>query len=260
MFLSRPPSVNRTYQFVAQEVVEENLDDFLPSEQDLDREADDVIDLAIARLLNRLYSRHSDCLWLDGATLCSPEGKTVILAGASYSGKTTLALGLALSSGWKLLSEDITLFDTAKGMVLSCPAPCRIRTAAVSRLQSLDKMPPGITDGWFFDTRIFDCGAISAKFELAIVLDPYEPGAPNTVPSKTLSATPVAPDAFVRALLPISNALRHPGGIEFLHNVLCGTACLLLTGGELLERIDLLNSRLQQFSAGRLTTASGKDL
>src|SRR6185437_10115980 len=85
------------------EVIVQRLEQFQCDEGFSSRSLRDQRSLMISGLLRRLYECHSDCIWMDAATVRSPDGKLVLLSGPSCAGKTTLALAMSLSRGWSIL-------------------------------------------------------------------------------------------------------------------------------------------------------------
>jgi hypothetical protein len=193
----------------------------------------------VIALVNRLYGRHGDCIWLDAASLLSPTGRLVLLAGPSHSGKTTLSLGLALSKYWSILSEDITLIDPQLKVVYSCPTPSKLRAGTAERLAevcptSVDKFPES---AWFFDESMYAAESLPAKFELALYLD-----AIGENDSNELLIEKITPAELLKRVLPISNLLKLTGRADLFYETVETASCLRISGGKLGERIDLLES------------------
>lgn len=196
--------------------------------------------LMVSGLCKRLYDNHADCIWMDAAALCAPDGRLVLLTGPSCAGKSTLALGMSLVHGWKILSEDITLIDPERRTVLACPAPSGIRAGTAERLTDLGSLRntmPAQT-GWFFDPNLYMSKSMPAKFDQAVALEPLgESGcdAPAKMSLQFLSSY-----EYIKSVLPFSNLLRLDNKIGVLHEAVEQARCVKLSGGTLRERVEFL--------------------
>ncbi len=65
------------------------------------------------------------------------HGRTLLLPGPEGVGKSTLAAGLALCGGWRLLSDVLALVDLDTGRVLPLPRPVCVDDAAMAAIKSL---------------------------------------------------------------------------------------------------------------------------
>jgi energy-coupling factor transporter ATP-binding protein EcfA2 len=202
--------------------------------------------LTITHLLNKLYARHAGCLWIDAATLRAPDGKLVLLAGPSFSGKTTLAMAMALAKQWTIISQDITLIDPVLNVVVPCPAPINIRTGASEMLSKLGHLPRISLgqQGWFFDQSLYLMQPTKAEFTALLTLVPFEETIEEAAAERygDLSIEQLSLAEFIRSILPYSNLLRLRHHVSTLQDAGKQAQCLRIEGGELKERMELLES------------------
>lgn len=188
--------------------------------------------LALVSIINAALQEHADCLWIDAATFLTSDRQLVLVAGRSGAGKTTLALALALAGKAKVLSEDITLIDTA-GQVVPFISAFALRPGAGELISAcFGVAPQPLHYGqWFYEPSIYWDEAVPARFKLAVVI-----GLPGRDKEWSLRLEPISIGKCTRLLLPISNALRLDGGIECLMSCLAGSNCYTLQGGRLDQR------------------------
>ena len=175
------------------------------------------------------------CLWLDAAALTTSDGRILLLAGASGAGKTTLALSLAMVCGWRVLSEDITLVDTSTRRVIPLARPFRLRPDSQARITeaTAKKAAPLVLGRWFFDKSLFSQEKRIFAVSVAVLM---RPAGQRPAPGLTLRELPAS--EYLRSILPISNAVRMPGGIEVLQDGVKQARCFELSGGSLKERLE----------------------
>ena len=104
-----------------------------------DEEKCDVINLFI----DRAFKYHGSCLWIDAAALATPFKQTVLISGASHSGKSTSAMALAFGHGWKVVAEDIALLDLARDQVVTFATPFSTRPGSIERVEQATGVRPG---------------------------------------------------------------------------------------------------------------------
>lgn len=185
-------------------------------------------------LLSRAMYKPENLIWIDAATLVGSTGKAVLLAGQSMAGKTTLAVSMFLTHGWKALSEDVTLIDPANRQILPYLRPSSLRPGCPELIAAATGQLPDklLFDRWFFDRKMYVDKNLSERPSWAIKLDGVAEGSSKSLVLESLSSA-----EFVRMILPISNCLRIPNGIEVLSDLLSNTRCHLLSGGSVGQRM-----------------------
>ncbi len=71
------------------------------------------------------------------AAVLERNGQAVILPGDPGAGKSTLTAALALS-GWRLLSDELTLIDRDDGMIVALARPISLKNQSIAIIQSFD--------------------------------------------------------------------------------------------------------------------------
>jgi hypothetical protein len=93
--------------------------DYFPAAEHAQSDATDAMaQLLMRRVLPRVATLHGRTA-LHGASVMFGEGDAVLLLGASGAGKSTLSVALHEALGWPVLSDDISLIDSA-----AAPARC----------------------------------------------------------------------------------------------------------------------------------------
>jgi hypothetical protein len=193
----------------------------------------------VRTVVNQALRYHDGCLWIDAAALISPNGKKVLIAGASHSGKSTSTVALALIRNWKVLSEDITLFDPLTDKLLSFASPFSLKPGTADRLRANACIPPRLfMNEWISMEGMMAEGEQSPQLDLAFAFrhlaDPSAPG--------SLELGELSPTEFVHCLLPISNLLHVNGLADKMVSYLSRSRCFALGGGSITERLDLIES------------------
>lgn len=188
-------------------------------------------------LLGRAMYKPECLIWIDAATLIGPTGGAIVLAGQSMAGKTTLAVSMFLAYGWKVLSEDVTLIDPANRQILPYLRPSSLRPGCPELIAAATGQQPGklLFDRWFFDRKMYADANLSERPALALKLDGVAEGC-----GKSLELKPLSSAEFVRMILPISNCLRIPNGIEVLSDLFSDTRCHLISGGTVGQRMEAI--------------------
>jgi hypothetical protein len=198
-----------------------------------------VKDSDVRTIVNYALLYHYGCIWADAACLIAPNGKKVLFAGASHSGKSTCALSLALCRQWKVLSEDITLFDPKTDELLQFPSPFSLKPGGHDRLASNNiHAPEPVLDEWVpLKEMASTPESVSAEIDFAIFFNVIDKTAPGPLVSTELKG-----NDFIRLLLPISNLLHAAEFIEKLGMYLANARCCQISGGTIEERMNSINA------------------
>ncbi len=184
----------------------------------------------IGECLREIISQHQGCLLIQAACMLAPNGHRVLISGAPNSGKTTLALALALQYGWKVIAEDMTIIDTETNGTICFTAPFNIKPGTRDALRDSGIEFPGfILREWYPLNKEIVGTDCQGGFDLSIHLDGEVTNEPMTI-SQTTPATQT------RKFLPISNLLS-VRGTEKILPLLPTQSCYVISGGILSERL-----------------------
>jgi len=192
-------------------------------------------------LTNKILKRHLTCLWVDAACTVSPNGKKVMLSGASHSGKSTTSLALALGYGWRVLCEDITLIDPKKDEILNFGTPFSLKSGTVELLlETISKIPEPIINGEWVPMGNLNFGSnLSAPFDVVVHLERQRLEPQQERPPIEWRA--ISRCEYLRKILPFSNTMRQKNGTDKFLEYVREDGCYLVSGGTLKERIQLLS-------------------
>lgn len=226
---------------------------FLPELVDLDQlkrlhgslPADACLDMFIDHIIDLSHSRHPNMIYLDAAVLINSNNAACLIAGRSYSGKTTSTLSLCLSQGWKLLSEDISYLEFPGGRFCPVIAPLSIREPTWELIERdfAVKPMPLVANRWLSPHGLF-CDKRSVRLKdirSLFILSETSPNEPQT----KLSGESISANIALRKLLPLSNLLREPAFIPIFAKELGNCPCFFLSGGSLKERVEFIDSTKQ---------------
>jgi HprK-related kinase A len=93
--------------------------------------------------LNWCVSAHCHQYLTIHAAVVERNGRALILPAPSGSGKSTLCAGLTFS-GWRLLSDELTLIEPASGHVVALPRPISLKNASI---EAVRRYAPGAVIG-----------------------------------------------------------------------------------------------------------------
>jgi len=93
--------------------------------------------------LNWCVAAHAHQYLTIHAAVIEREGRAAVLPAPPGSGKSTLCAGLAFS-GWRLLSDELTLIEPNTGAVVPVPRPISLKNASIDVLRAF---APGATIG-----------------------------------------------------------------------------------------------------------------
>ena len=85
--------------------------------------------------LNWCVSSHCHQYLIIHAAVLERRGKALILPAPSGSGKSTLCAALAFS-GWRLLSDELTLLDPQRGHIVPLPRPISLKNESIELIRS----------------------------------------------------------------------------------------------------------------------------
>jgi len=220
---------------------ERDLEILLPHSNNPDLSEEDIIEIRtgcekdVRGLLNHILKRyHSGCLWIDAACLISPAGKRVLIAGRSSTGKSTTTMALALGHGWKVLAEDLTLFDLKADRVLKFASPFSLKTGTKELLENtVGRSPePVLRSEWAPMNELASTeDSCPANFDFALYFTQIFQGPEHLTVSK------LTPTEYLRKLLDCSNILRIPDSANKFVEYISNGPCLMLDGGSLEARI-----------------------
>ena len=191
--------------------------------------------LTIGYILDTALKFHEHLLWLEGATLIDRNGRLIMLCGGTHSGKTTLALALHLLFGWKVVSEDLTLIDPENNQIVPFPRPLSLREGTVERIAAAVGTVPGgkhMQAEWYFDPGMYDIRRFALPPHVVVFLKPLD--AENLGSFKTDA---VSSSIVLKELLPLSNLVRKPDGMQSIHSAMEAGTCYVMEGGQLTDRL-----------------------
>lgn len=191
----------------------------------------------VRSIINQVLAYHSDCLWFDAACLLSPEGKRTLISGGSGSGKSTTSMALVFGQGWKVYSEDVTLIDPLKRVLLSFASPFSLKTGTKELLHAaLGTVPsPICMDEWLPPGETAIAETCPVHFDSVILFENARAGGP-------LECEEISASDYVRRLLPISNLIHKEDGPERVTDYIGSAKCFHVKGGTLPERMSIVGN------------------
>lgn len=205
---------------------------------DLDRLMEEMgsLEAIIHPILARAAAEQPPGIWVDAATLRFWNGKNLLLMGASYSGKSTLAFACWAYLSCRIVCEDVTLIDIDSNTIVPFCRPVSLREGALN-LIGFDSTEL-VTEGeWIVAPTMYCNKPVEARFDLAIFLD----GQPHAEP---ILIEEITPDGFLHAALPLSNLVRTNKGIGQFTADLPANRCYRITEGSVQERIDFVRQAI----------------
>lgn len=88
--------------------------------------------------LNWCVSMHAHQYLIIHAAVVEKNGRAAILPAPPGSGKSTLTAGLVLS-GWRLLSDELTLIDRATGLIHPLPRPVSLKNESIPLIRAFSR-------------------------------------------------------------------------------------------------------------------------
>lgn len=192
---------------------------------------------AIKRVLSVAEAAHHEHLYFDACCMTTSEGRTVFLAGQSFSGKSTVSAAAMFALNWKVVSEDVVFLDRHRDRVIGLVCPISLRpTAALLIKESTGQQVEPIRHGrWLTCYERFEQVAkLPARFDLSICFE-GRAGAGDFRAEKISSTT------FLHKLIGYGNWLTVPGGPEFVYRCFQESNFWCISGGTVAERLDWLS-------------------
>jgi len=192
----------------------------------------------LVSILTEVYQKFQGCLWLDASCLIK-NGKSILIAGPSHSGKTTLSLAASVSQEFTIISEDITFISIAPNQIQALTLPLSLRPGTIERVEKVSgtNLPNPVFGEWVYLPELYFAGKeLIESLHTVIVLEPLV--LPN---EKALTVVPITAAECIKKLLPLSNALRLNDGITGLNLILRGVRTFSMDGGALQERLQWLH-------------------
>jgi len=194
-------------------------------------------------LITQAYRHHLGHIYMDGCVFVTPDKKLVLLVGVSHSGKTTMTFAAVRQLGWKILAEDRVIINPTNNHIVRFVHPLSIREGTQELIEEATGLPPLelYLNRWLADTNMFysDADIDQAKFSVSILL---EGGGPN-IPFRVTNASM---GEFLRALLPMSNALHVDEGPECLASFIEQSKYHVVTAGTVGQRLEAFETLTRQ--------------
>ncbi|HEY9732146.1 MAG TPA: hypothetical protein V6C89_09540 [Drouetiella sp.] len=185
-------------------------------------------------LLSEIINQHQQCLLIQAAALQSPNGARMLLSGGPGSGKTTLAIALALKHDWKVFTEDMTIIDPENNELTTFGAPFKLKQSMRQILaESGVELAGFIFWEWFPLSPSVTAANCQAKLDVAIHLE-------GQVCDQPLSCESISVSDYIRKLLPISNLLSQRATTKFA-DCLPQNSCYSMSGGTVAERLQKIS-------------------
>jgi len=89
--------------------------------------------------LNWCVTNHCHEYLVIHAAVLEKNGKAIILPGIPGSGKSTLCAALVNTEGWRLLSDELAIFDPVKNTILPNPRPVSLKNQSIDIIKSFSK-------------------------------------------------------------------------------------------------------------------------
>ena len=190
----------------------------------------------IKRVILTAQSLHQQkYICIEACYLVTPNQKLVLIAGASFRGKSTLTAALTWQRGWRFISEDLVFFDMEHDRTISfvCPLSLRRQTPEMIAAATGIEPEPLLYGRWLVRPDLFCLEAVSSRPDILVCLE----GIRETKP---LTAEPLARSACLEKLIALGNWLTIPQAPDYLWETLAKTDCWTFTAGSLTERRDRL--------------------
>ncbi|MBX9688861.1 MAG: hypothetical protein K2X27_19285 [Candidatus Obscuribacterales bacterium] len=189
---------------------------------------------SIAILVETARDSHSKNMYLHSSTLVKGK-RCIMLVGPSFGGKTTLTTALALTRNWKVLSEDLSIFDESEAHVIPYCIPLSIREGGWRLLQNLSdwKQIQLVKNRWLASVESFSQERGRAPSELWFLK--------SSLPDAQFKIEELGTGEFLRTIVHLTNALYAPKHMEIISSVLENAKLKTIENGSLEQRLDLVD-------------------
>lgn len=202
---------------------------------DITRHADEHSYPDVERIFKSVFEdfskSHTAMVYLHGSVLENSAGELVLLAGLSFAGKTTTSAAAVASGKFKVYAEDLTYFSD-DGLPVPLPFPLRLRTGAPLLINEAVGCGLAASDLWLCAPKFYTQNKTPRAIKQAVLLLPGD--------AQNAELAVISAQAFIRPLLPLTNAIRLDNGIETLNRALSGADCISVKGGTVAQRLALL--------------------
>lgn len=99
--------------------------------------------------LNWCVTNHCHQYLVIHAAVVEKNGKSIIFPGTPGSGKSTLCAALVNSPGWRLLSDELAIFDLETNQLIPNPRPVSLKNQSINVIKEFDpnsQFSPTIND------------------------------------------------------------------------------------------------------------------
>lgn len=189
---------------------------------------------AVSAIVDYATANQPAGLWLDATTMIDLDGRPVLIAGASFAGKTTLTAALALACGWRVVCEDITFVDIQAAVIFPFARPLSLRAGSAALIEGATGLVPEpiVWGGWWGPAEIYSPRPVPLAFSRACFLSGLA-----TDSGASLAVTAVSPEELFRLIVRRSNLLRFPAAIDPFVRALPAGHLSVIAGGSVSERL-----------------------
>lgn len=188
------------------------------------------------RAVNDHIQLYPDDLAVEGALMLTPAGTTVWISGATQAGKTTLVVALALSLGWRIITENHVFVDHMAPVPVVGPLSLRPLAPQLIEEATGIRVAPILAGRWLIRADLFHFHALPPGALVAVHLSLTNPG--NSTP---LQIYDIPWTRYLRMVLPISNAPKIHNGLDRLSAIFQDHRCVIMKDGNLASRLDAMS-------------------
>jgi hypothetical protein len=195
----------------------------------------------IKRVVSVAQRQHQRYMFFDACSMVTNELDLVLIVGGSFYGKSTLTAALALSQGWRFISEDLVFIDHSNDRLIPIVSPISLRQEALPLIvEAIGKVPlPFVHERWFGHPGLFQTHPIKPQFKFAYCIEG------RCTQDQELYIRTLTKPEFFRKIISHGNCLNIPDGPDYLWSALNETTCFGLLGGSLAERITAITKAVR---------------